>query len=90
MTDSNERIEEDSMGEMRVPADALWGAQTQRAVMNFPISELRLPPAFIAAMGMIKRAAAETNVELGLLDEDIGKDIIAAAHEVASGAHDTH
>lgn len=90
MTDSNERIEKDSMGEMRVPGDALWGAQTQRAVMNFPISELRLPPAFIAAMGMIKRAAAETNVELGLLDEDIGKDVIAAAHEVANGAHDPH
>lgn len=90
MTGPSERIEKDSMGEMRVPAEALWGAQTQRAVGNFPISDLRFPAAFIAALGLIKRAAAETNVELGLLDERIGQPIIAAANEVARGAHDGH
>ncbi|MEX0892216.1 MAG: class II fumarate hydratase [Gemmatimonadota bacterium] len=84
------RTEKDSLGEMRVPADALWGAQTQRAVENFPISELRFPRAFIAALGAIKRAAAETNADLGLLDEDIARHIAAAAAEVAAGDHDGH
>jgi fumarate hydratase, class II len=84
------RIEKDSLGEMRVPADALWGAQTQRAVDNFPISDLRFPRRFIAALGMIKRAAAETNAELGLLDTDVAKDIRAAADEVIAGKLDQH
>jgi fumarate hydratase, class II len=84
------RIETDSLGEMRVPADALYAAQTQRAVENFPISELRFPRPFIAAMGLIKRASAETNMELGLLDEAIGRAIVDAATEVVDGHHDAH
>ena len=76
------RVEKDSLGEMKVPKDALWGAQTQRAVENFPISDLRFPRYFIKVLGAIKRVAAETNVELGLLDPTIGKDVIAAATEV--------
>jgi fumarate hydratase class II len=84
------RIEKDSLGEMKVPQDALWGAQTQRAVENFPISDLRFPRAFVAALGEIKKAAAETNVELGLLDGDIAKSIIAAADEVIDGSLDSH
>ena len=62
------RIERDSMGEMEVPADALWGASTQRAVLNFEVSELRLPQSYISALGTIKLAAAEANMALGLLD----------------------
>src|SRR5690606_7190243 len=84
------RIEKDSLGEMKVPADALWGAQTQRAVENFPISDLRFPRSFIAALGMIKKAAAETNAGLGLLDDAIARDIITAAEEVIRGDHDRH
>jgi fumarate hydratase, class II len=84
------RIEKDSLGEMNVPSDALWGAQTQRAVENFPISNLRFPRQFIAAMGLIKRSAAETNVELGLLPKDVAEKVIAAANEVIAGDHDTH
>ena len=86
----NYRIEHDSMGELRVPADALWGAQTQRAVQNFPVSGQRMPRAFIRALGLIKGAAAEVNVELGLLPKGVGKAIRAAAAEVAAGAHDAH
>jgi fumarate hydratase, class II len=82
------RIEKDSLGDMRVPADALYGAQTQRAVENFPISDLRFPRPFIAALGMIKKAAAETNVELGLVDADVAGSIVEAADEVIRGAHD--
>ncbi|HEY0671393.1 MAG TPA: class II fumarate hydratase [Longimicrobiales bacterium] len=87
---SDYRVEKDSLGEMRVPSQALWGAQTQRAVENFPISNLRFPRAFVAAMGMIKRAAAETNVELELLPRDVAKDVIAAATEVIEGKLDQH
>ncbi|MGH7552071.1 MAG: class II fumarate hydratase [Longimicrobiales bacterium] len=90
MSEGNHRIEKDSLGEMRVPSSALWGAQTQRAVENFPISELRFPRGFIAAVGLVKRSAAETNIELGLLDEGVGKHVIAAAHEVTEGKHDDH
>ena len=61
------RIEHDSMGELQVPADALYGAQTQRAIDNFPISGLRLPREFIRALGLIKAAAAEANLALGYL-----------------------
>ncbi len=82
------RTEEDSLGEMQVPADALYAAQTQRAVENFPISDLRFPRGFIAAMGLIKRAAARTNAELGLLDQEVATAIVEAAHEVIEGAHD--
>lgn len=84
------RTEKDSLGEMRVPADALWGAQTQRAVENFPISDMRFPRAFIAALGTIKRAAAETNAELGLLDRRIADDVVEAAREVIDGSLDRH
>ena len=82
------RIERDSMGEMEVPADALFGASTQRAVLNFPISGQRFPRAFIRALALIKEAAAETNAELGLIDADVAEAIAAAAAEVAEGLHD--
>ena len=65
------RIEFDSMGEVRVPADALYGAQTQRAVDNFPISGLRFPRSFLRALGMIKGAAAAVNLDLGLLEPEM-------------------
>jgi fumarate hydratase, class II len=84
------RIEKDSLGEMHVPAAALYGAQTQRAVENFPISNLRFPRSFIAALGAIKKAAAETNAELGLLDAGVAAAIAGAAGEVARGDHDAH
>jgi fumarate hydratase class II len=90
MSEPEYRTEKDSLGEMKVPADALWGAQTQRAVENFPISDLRFPRGFIAALGRIKRAAAATNVELNLLDADIAKAIMAAAQEVIDGTLDHH
>jgi fumarate hydratase, class II len=82
------RTEKDSLGEMQVPANALYGAQTQRAVENFPISDLRFPRSFIAGLGMIKKAAAETNMELGLLDAGLGRAIMDAADEVIRGDHD--
>ena len=82
------RIEHDSMGELRVPEQALWGAQTQRAVDNFPVSGLRMPRGMIRALGLIKATAAEVNAELGLLDEAIAQAIVAAALEVAGGKHD--
>jgi fumarate hydratase class II len=82
------RIEKDSLGEMEVPEEALYGPQTQRAVENFPISGQRFGRRFIKALGVIKRAAAETNVELGSLDPAVGKSIVAAATEVAEGAWD--
>ncbi len=82
------RVERDSMGEMEVPADALYGASTQRAVLNFPISGRRFPRRFIAALALIKLAAAETNGELGLLEPDVAAAIADAAREVADGAHD--
>ena len=82
------RIEKDSLGEMKVPEDALYGPQTQRAVENFPISGQRFGRRFIEALGVIKRAAAETNVEQGHLDAPIAKAIVAAATEVAEGKWD--
>ena len=82
------RTERDSMGELQVPADALWGAQTQRAVQNFPISGRPMPRGFIRALGLVKAAAAETNAELGLLPKTVGKAIAKAANEVADGRHD--
>ena len=90
MTDQPEatRVERDSMGEMAVPADALYGASTQRAVLNFPISGQRFPRRFIRALALLKLAAAETNAELGLIDADIARAIAAAASSVADGAHD--
>ena len=76
------------MGEVEVPADALYGASTQRAVLNFPISGQRFPRRFIRALALIKEAAADTNQELGLLGADVAEAIGAAAAEVAEGAHD--
>jgi len=82
------RTERDTMGEVRVPTDALWGASTQRAVENFPISGFRFPRAFLEALGLVKWACAEANMELGLLDRKLGVAIVAAAKEVAAGKHD--
>jgi fumarate hydratase class II len=82
------RVEHDTMGEVRVPADALWRAQTQRAVENFPISGGRLEKAHIQALAQIKAAAAGANAELGVIDRDMADAIIDAANEVASGAHE--
>ena len=89
MNDSQQfRIERDSLGEMQVPADALYGAQTQRAVENFPISSLRFPRRFIHALGTIKKACAQANIELGVLDAALGEAIIAACGEVVDGQLD--
>jgi len=90
MTDSKFRTEKDSMGELRVPADALWGAQTQRAVENFPISGLTMPRSFIRALGLVKWAAAGANSELGLLTGPRAAAIQKAAAAVADGEHDAH
>jgi fumarate hydratase, class II len=78
------------MGDMLVPAEALYGAQTERARQNFPISDLRFPRRFIQAMGLIKEAAAQVNLELGLLDGGKATAIIQAAREVADGSLDEH
>src|SRR5207237_3110940 len=82
------RIARDSMGEMEVPAEALYGASTQRAVLNFPISGQRFPRRFIRAQALIKKAAAETNAELGLLEARKAAAISTAAQAVADGRHD--
>ncbi|MCS7129056.1 MAG: class II fumarate hydratase [Candidatus Caldarchaeum sp.] len=82
------RSEFDTLGEMKVPADALYGAQTARAVENFPISGLRFQRAFIRALGLVKHAAAEANMSLGLLEPRVGRAISKAAMEVAEGLHD--
>jgi len=82
------RVEHDSMGELQVPADALWGAQTQRAVQNFPVSGRPMPRGFIRALGLIKAAAAGVNAELGHLPQDIAEAVRKAALEVADGRHD--
>src|SRR3989441_12268906 len=82
------RTEKDSMGPLEVPADAYYGVQTQRAVTNFPISGWPLPGRFIHTMGRIKRAAARSNLELGLTDKKIADAIVAAASEVVDGKLD--
>jgi fumarate hydratase class II len=87
---SDFRIERDTMGEMRVPTDAHYGASTARAVDNFPIALEPVPPAVIHAFGYLKAACARANVELGKLDEKRAKAIIVAAEEVAAGQHDDH
>ena len=84
------RTERDSLGEIEVPADALWGAATQRAVENFPISGERLPRPFLRALGQIKRAAARANAELGVLGDDRAEWIERAAEEVEVGRWDAH
>jgi fumarate hydratase class II len=90
MSDKGFRIERDSMGELRVPENALWGAQTQRAVNNFPISGLAMPRQFIRALGLVKWATAGANSELGQLPTKHAIAIQEAALEVADGQHDEH
>lgn len=85
---SDHRIEKDFLGELKVPRSAYWGAQTQRAIENFPISGIRFGRRFIYALGLIKMAAAQTNMELALLDPKIGKAIVQAAEEVLEGKLD--
>ena len=82
------RIEKDSMGEFNVPQDAYYGAQTMRAVENFPISPLRFPRNFIKAIGLIKYAASKVNYELGLINQEISSSISSAAQEVSDGKFD--
>ena len=86
----NTRTERDSMGTMEVPVDALYGASTMRAVLNFPISDLRFSRTFIRALGLIKLAAARSNMELELLEPDLAQAIVQAAQEVADGGLDHH
>ena len=86
----NTRTERDSMGTMEVPVDALYGASTMRAVLNFPISDLRFSRTFIRALGLIKLAAARSNMELELLEPDLAQAIVQAAQEVAGGGLDDH
>ena len=87
-TGGDVRIERDSMGSMEVPADALYGASTMRAVLNFPISGLRFPRSFIRALGLVKLASAKSNMALGLLDEKTGNAVVEAAQEVTDGKLD--
>jgi fumarate hydratase class II len=88
MTEPEFRIERDTMGEVRVPADALYRAQTQRAVENFPVSGRGLEPAHIAALARIKAAAAHVNAGLGVVPKDVAEAIEEAAAEVVAGRHD--
>jgi fumarate hydratase class II len=90
MAENGFRIERDSMGELKVPESAMWGAQTQRAVDNFPISGLAMPRHFIRALGLVKWAAAGANGELGLMPTAKARAIQGAALEVADGRHDAH
>ena len=82
------RIEKDSLGEMRVPERAYWGAETQRAIENFPISNFRFPRRFLRALGMLKKASAMANMELALLQKELGEAISLAAQEVMDGKFD--
>src|SRR5215475_8272554 len=86
----NTRLESDSMGEIAVPADRYWGAQTQRSLQNFRIGGERMPVPLVRALGLVKQAAAETNMKLGLLDRRLGEAIAKAAAEVAAGTLDDH
>ena len=90
MNDKVFRIEKDSMGELQVPEDALWGAQTQRAVNNFPISGLAMPRQFIAALGLVKWAAAGANAELGLIKSEVAIAVQKASLAVSEGEYDEH
>ena len=91
MSDNGDvRVERDSMGELSVPSDRYYGAQTMRAVLNFPISDLRFPRSFIRALGLIKLAAVKTNQDLGLIEESLADPISQAAREVADGSLDDH
>ncbi len=88
MTTSNHRIERDSFGDIAVPADAYWGAQTQRSFENFPIGGQRMPLQVVHALARVKRAAAEVNAAKGLVKKDVADAIVAAAQEVIDGKHD--
>ena len=88
MAEQKFRTETDSMGEVQVPASAYYGAQTQRALENFPISGLRFPRQFIRALGLIKCAAAKVNLKLGFLSREVGAAIIQAGGEVVDGQLD--
>jgi fumarate hydratase class II len=88
MTNDDFRVEHDSMGDVLVPKDALWRAQTQRAVENFPLSGVTIDPALIAALGAIKSAAATANAELGVIDGDVAAAITSAADDIAAGKYD--
>ena len=90
MSNKDHRKEIDSMGELLVPKNALWGAQTQRAIENFPISGIKMPRQFISALGLVKWAAASANENLGLLESDTAKAIRNASQEVIEGKHDEH
>src|SRR2546422_2559847 len=82
------RIEKDTFGPIEVPAERLWGAQTQRSPQNFRIGSEKMPPALIKALAQVKRAAAQVNMDLRVLDSKKGKAIIEAADEVIAGKHD--
>src|SRR5438067_3551366 len=88
MTGQEYRVERDSRGEVKVPKSAYYGAQTQRAVDNFPVSGIGFPPRFIRALALIKYAAASANRDLGLLDAKLADAIHRAAQEVMDGKHD--
>jgi fumarate hydratase class II len=90
MADTKIRIETDTMGEMKVPADKYWGAQTQRSLINFPVGEDRMPRTVIRALGILKKGAALANFELGKLSKDKLDAIVKAADEVIEGQHDAH
>ena len=85
--DSDFRLEHDSMGEVRVPSSAKWGAQTQRAVENFPISGRPVEASLVAALALIKGAAAEVNAELGAIGEEVADALAVVAGEIAAGGH---
>ena len=84
------RTESDTMGQMEVPESALWGASTQRAVLNFPVSGFRMSRSFIRALGYIKAGAAEANVELGVITKEMKNAIVDASLKVANGEYDDH
>jgi len=86
----NTRLESDSMGEIAVPADRYWGAQTQRSLQNFRIGGERMPVPLTRALGLVKQAAAETNMKLAVLDRKLGEAIGKAAAEVVAGTLDEH
>ncbi len=87
MTSTKTRTERDSLGPVEVPSERLWGAQTQRSLMNFKISSEKMPPSLIHALVLVKKAAALVNMDLGIVDEKKGKAIVAAADEVLNGQH---
>ena len=84
------RIETDSFGELQVPADKYWGAQTQRSIQNFPIGWETQPVAIVRALGVIKQAAAIVNMAQGKLNPEIGQAVVQAASEVVAGRFDDH